>query len=163
MLYASTAEVLLPAVFGAIGTITGALIATAGAFGQRRAELDNELRKKAEAVTFALEELENDPKSSVKAKSVSRALQSLGFAAMAARIDSRLALDWLKPLRQYIANFAATRREAVGADVREYVAELLAAVNEVAYWRRRGRFMPPSMKRQAEEAAMRAEAADSLG
>jgi hypothetical protein len=63
--------------------------------------------------------------------SVSRALQSLGFAAMAARIDSRLALEPVRPLRQLIRHYPNTRRNLVGDSVRDCVADLLAAVNEV--------------------------------
>jgi hypothetical protein len=85
MVYATTVDVLLPAAFGALGTVTGALIARSGALSQRRAEKDDEVRMKAERVAVALEDLEDEPENPKRMRSASLALQSLGFAAIAGR------------------------------------------------------------------------------
>jgi hypothetical protein len=150
MVYATTVDVLLPAAFGALGTVTGALIARSGALSQRRAEKDDEVRMKAERVAVALEDLEDEPENPKRMRSASLALQSLGFAAIAAGIDSRLALDPVSSIRHFIRYYPDTRREQVSNHVRDYVAELVTVVREVPYWRRRGRFMHPQMKKAAE-------------
>lgn len=152
---ASTAEILIPAVFGLIGTIVGALISRAVAVSQHRADKDADVRLAGARCLIAFDEVREE-NSMENVRSARARLVELGFAAISAGIDTRLALGASQYGSENILFFAdADMREGMRADPLELAIEsaaaLVAAVDTVPYRRRRGPFMEPDMKRRADK------------
>jgi hypothetical protein len=154
VLIASTTEVVITATFGLIGTIVGALISRAVAVSTRRSDKDDEVRQATVKFFVALEELRAQ-KSMEDAHSAQARLVELGFAAMGAGIDTRLAHGAIRyggeMLLLYPTPEGKLTRVDPLVDAATRAAALVAAVNKVPYWRRRGPFMEPYMRDQAEE------------
>lgn len=104
---------------------------------------------------IALDELRAE-KSMENARSARARLVELGYAAMGAGIDTRLAHGAIRYGGEKLLLYPdPDMREGMRVDpledATERAAALLAAVNRVPYRRRRGPFMDPDMRRRAEE------------
>jgi hypothetical protein len=81
-------------------------------------------------------------------------LQRLCFSAVAAGVDSAYALDVagtsLQEMRA-LSPAEADRRVPTVEVIGERAASLIAAITAVPFWRRRGRFMHPDLKRRRKE------------
>jgi hypothetical protein len=154
LIAASTAEVLIPAVFGLVGAIIGALISWAAAVSQRRKDKDDDVRIAWLRFVNALNELRGKPADEGARRAYTR-LVELGFTAMSAGIDLRLAHGAMRYGGDMINRYDMA--EHMRVDPLQYAqeqgAQLIAAVNTVRYWRRRGPFMDPDIRRRAEKYA----------
>jgi hypothetical protein len=151
----STAAIVIPAAFGLFGTVVGALISRDVAVRQHRAEQDARARLAGARCLIAIEEL-RDEDSVEHARSARASLTELGYASISAGVDTRLALGAVREGNEFIDLYAdPDMRSGVRGDPletpRECAAALIAAVNKVPYWKRRGPFMDPDMRRKSDE------------
>jgi hypothetical protein len=141
--------------FGLFGTIIGALISRAAAVSQHRSDKDDEVRLAMARLLIALDELRAE-KTMENARSARARLTELGYAAMGAGIDTRLAHGAIRYGGEMLLLYSdPDMRERMRVDpledATERAAALLAAVSSVPYRRRRGPFMDPDMRRRADE------------
>jgi hypothetical protein len=152
---ASTVDVLIPAVFGLIGTIVGALISRAVAVSQHRADKDADVRLTGAKYFVALDELVAE-NSAENIQSARARLTELGYAAISAGFDRRLALGAIRHGGENILLWAnPANREGMRVDPMKLATEcghaLVVAVDFIPYRRRRGPFMNPDLKKKADK------------
>jgi hypothetical protein len=155
LIAASTADVLLPAVFGVVGTLIGALIGRDVAVRQHRADKDADVRLAGAKCLTALDEL-RDENNTENVRSARATLMELGHAAISAGFDTRLARGVIRYGSQNIRNYADVDfRMGMNADPLELAgdsaATLIAAVDHIPYRHRRGPFMDSDLKLRAHE------------